>query len=152
MKDNTIIFKALLFLLALTCFSFAKAQEPCEITCNVEMPVCSESPVTLSVPPDYQYTYHWLPGGQNTYSITVKPFASTTYTLEVHDATTDTLVCRSQYRVEVLPRFEMNYQQVKLTCSNHEEENGRTAQVLAAVDSLSAVYEPPFDYQWQLSP
>ena len=151
MRNNTIIFKALL-LLAFASPFFAKAQAPCEITCNVEMPVCSESRVTLSVPPDYQFTYLWSPGGQTTNSITVKPFQTTTYTVEVREALLDTLVCRPQFTVEVMPRFEVKYQQVKLTCSNHEEENGRTAQVLAAVDSLSAVYEPPFDYQWQVSP
>jgi hypothetical protein len=54
--------------------------------------------------------------------------------------------------VEVMPRFEMKFRQLKLTCSNHEAENGRNAQVLAVVDSTGSVYNPPFDYQWQLSP
>jgi len=51
-----------------------------------------------------------------------------------------------------MPRFEVKFRQLKLTCSNREEENGRNAQVVAMVDSLSSVYEPPFDYQWEISP
>jgi hypothetical protein len=54
--------------------------------------------------------------------------------------------------VEVKPRFEVKFRQVKLTCSNREEENGRNAQVVATVDSTAGVYEPPFNYQWELSP
>lgn len=152
MRNNTIIFKALLLLVALTCSLFAKAQDPCEITCNVEMPVCSESAVTLSVPNNYQYSFSWSPGGQTTNRITVHPVRTTTYRVQVRDTETDTLVCENDFRVEVLPRFEMKFRQLKLTCSNHEEENGRTAQVVAAVDSLGTIYNPPYTYQWQVSP
>ena len=152
MRNNTIISKALLLLVALTCSLFAKAQDPCEITCNVEMPVCSESAVTLSVPNNYQYSFSWSPGGQTTNRITVHPVRTTTYRVQVRDTEADTLVCENDFRVEVLPRFEMKFRQLKLTCSNHEEENGRTAQVVAAVDSLGTIYNPPYTYQWQVSP
>ncbi len=152
MRNNTIISKALLLLVALTCSLFAKAQDPCEITCNVEMPVCSESAVTLSVPNNYQYSFSWSPGGQTTNRITVHPIRTTTYRVQVRDTEADTLICENEFRVEVLPRFEMKFRQLKLTCSNHEEENGRTAQVVVAVDSLGTVYNPPYTYQWQVSP
>ena len=141
-----------MLLLALTCSVFAKAQEPCEITCNVEMPVCSESAVTLSVPNNFQYSFSWSPGGQTTNSITVRPFSSTTYRVEVREKETDTLVCQNEFRVEVMPRFEVKFRQLKLTCSNNEEENGRTAQAVVAVDSLTGVYNPPYNYQWEISP
>ena len=152
MRNITIISKTLMLLLALTCSVFAKAQEPCEITCNVEMPVCSESAVTLSVPNNFQYSFSWSPGGQTTNSITVRPFSSTTYRVEVREKETDTLVCQNEFRVEVMPRFEVKFRQLKLTCSNNEEENGRTAQAVVAVDSLTGVYNPPYNYQWEISP
>ena len=151
MRNNSIIRKALLLLLAITCSAFLKAQDPCEITCNAEMPICSESAVTLSVPNNYQYTYLWTPSGKTTNSITVHPFETTTYQVIIRDQDS-IVVCNPQITVEVMPRFEVKFRQVKLTCSNHEEENGRNAQVVAAVDSLSAVYEPPFNYQWEISP
>ena len=151
MRSNTVIRKAWLLLVALVVTAFAKAQEPCEITCSAEMPICSESAVTLSVPNNYQYTYLWTPGGKTSNSITVCPYETTTYSVVIRDQ--DSIeVCSPAFTVEVMPRFEVKFRQVKLTCSNHEEENGRNAQVLAAVDSLGSVYEPPFNYQWEVSP
>ena len=152
MRNNFVILKALLLFWACIGSLFAMAQEPCEITCSAEMPVCSESAVTLSVPNNYQYTYQWSPGGQTTNRITVHPLVTTTYRVQVRVAETEALVCENEITVEVLPRFEMKFRQLKLTCSNREEENGRNAQVVARVDSLSSVYEPPFDYPWQVSP
>ena len=155
MRNNTIISKVLLLLFALVstiCVKAQDPQDPCEITCDVEMPVCSESPVILSVPNNYQYSYRWSPGGQTTNRITVKPYVTTTYRVEVREKETDSMICRNEFKVEVKPRFQMKFRQLKLTCSNSEEENGNTAQVVAMVDSLSSVYEPPFDYRWQVSP
>ena len=153
MRNNSIISKALLLFLVLTWSVFVKAQEqePCEITCNVEMPVCSESSVTLSVPNNYLYSFSWSPGGQTTNSITVHPLETTTYSVEVRETESNALVCQNEITVEVKPRFEVNFRQVKLTCSNNNEENGRTAQVIATVDSTSQVYVPPFEYVWYAS-
>ena len=152
MRNNTIIIKILLFVVVLSWSVSVVAQDPCQITSNVPMPVCSESAVTLSVPNNYQYSFLWSPGGQTTNSITVRPYATTTYSVEVRETESNSLVCQSEFTVEVMPRFSIDFRQIKLTCSNREEENGRNAQVLAWVDSLSTVYEPPFDYEWQVSP
>lgn len=149
MKKTTII-QALLLLLALACTLFAKAQDPCQITCSAEMPICSEASVTLSVPANYQYSYSWS-NGKTTNSIVVNPVSTTTYDVRILDQ--DSIeICHPAITVEVKPRFQVNFRQVKLTCSNPEEENGRNAQVMASVDSLGEVYHPPFKYQWSLSP
>ena len=153
MKVNNIIFKVLLLVWAMGCALFAKAQEPCEITCNTEMPICSESPVTLSVPNNYQYSFTWSPGGQTTNLITVRPRQTTTYRVMIRDKETDTLICESEgFTVEVMPRYDIKFRQMKLTCSNREEENGRNAQAIAWVDPNSNVYAKPFDYHWDVSP
>ena len=152
MRKHPIIFKALLLVWACCCALITKAQEPCEISCNVEMPVCSGAPVTLSVPNNYQYSFSWLPGGQTSNNITVRPLETTTYQVEVRETASGDLICRNEITVEVLPRFEMKFRQMKLTCSNHEEENGRNAQVVAMVDSLAGVFNPPYQYQWEVSP
>lgn len=152
MRHTILISRALLLFMACVCSFFAKAQDPCEITCNVDMPVCSQSAVTLSVPNNYLYSYSWSPGGQTTNSITVRPFSTTTYRVEIREAESGNEVCQSEFTVEVMPRFEVNFRQLKLTCSNREEENGRNAQVVAMVDSLAMVYNPPFVYQWEVSP
>ena len=91
MRNNSIISKVLLLFAVLAWSVFAKAQEPqepCEITCNAEMPVCSESEVTLSVPNNYLYSFLWSPSGQTTNSITVRPYVTTTYSVEIRETET----------------------------------------------------------------
>lgn len=150
MKRNNIIMGLLLMVMAFSAMGL-KAQSPCEITCNATLPVCSQSAVTLSVPQDYTHTYLWSPGGQTTASITVCPRETTTYSVVVSDENGE--ICTSDpFTVTVMPRFTVDFRQIALTCSNNEEDYGRTAQVVASVDSASAAYEPPFTYEWQVSP
>ena len=137
---------------ATVCSVFAMAQEPCEISCNVEMPVCSGTAVTLSVPDNYLYNYEWSTG-QSSNRIVVRPMVTTQYSVTVREISTDSVICQSEpFTVQVMPRFEVNFRQVKLTCSNRQEENGRNAQAIASVDSTSAAFNPPFTYQWEVSP
>lgn len=136
----------------MVCSVFAMAQEPCQISSNVEMPVCSGTAVTLSVPDNYLYNFAWSTG-QSSNRIVVRPLVTTQYSVTVMEASTGEVVCQSEpFTVQVMPRFEVNFRQVKLTCSNRQEENGRNAQVIASVDSTSAAFNPPFTYQWEVSP
>lgn len=134
-------------LLMVLCFALtemASAQDPCVITCSETMPVCSETELTLSVPNNDLQRYQWTPGGETTSMITVAPLTTTTYEVFV----TDTLgmeLCHASYTVEVLPRFETSLRQFKLTCSNGEEDNGKTAQVKA---EASGGVEP-YHFVWQ---
>jgi hypothetical protein len=135
-------------------FSFGgtlQAQDsPCQITCSTVMPVCSESPVELSVPNNYLYRYNWYPDGQTTYSITVNPYETTEYSVEIRDIETDSLICQSDpFVVEVKPRFTIVIQQEQLTCSNSQEDYGKTAIVRASVTDGE---EPPYTYKWDVSP
>ena len=139
-----------LLLMASLLTLYIKAQD-CEISCNMEMPVCSETEVTLSVPYFEGYSYLWSPDGQITNSIKVTPYSTTIYDVTVFDQDSVEL-CHSSIKLEVKPRFEVNFRQVRLTCSNSNEENGKNAQVIAQVDSISDVYVPPFNYQWEVSP
>ena len=170
MRHNPIIFKALLLVLALTCAVFAKAQDPdpCEITCDTEMPICSGTDIVLSVPDNYLYSYQWkLNGsslsGQTNHTLRLRPTRAANdnssnilelnYSVTIRDLDTDTLICESEpFVVGVKPIFKMSFKQLQLTCSNREEENGRTAQVVAWVDESSAAYAKPFLYQWSVSP
>lgn len=150
MRNNTVIIRVLLLFAAFVSPFFAKAQSPCEIVCNAQLPVCSETEVTLSVADVPSYSYRWS-NGKTTHSITVKPFATTTYDVRIFDQ--DSVeVCHPSITVEVKPRFAVKFRQLKLTCSNNQEENGRDAQMVATVDSTGAVYQPPFTYQWEVSP
>lgn len=119
------------------------AQEPCEISCDQSMPVCSETVVKLSVPKNNLYTYSWTPGNYTTHSITVKPRTTTTYHVYVTD-TAGVAICDNSFTVEVLPRFQTKMRQMRLTCSNKDSDNGRTA--LVKVDVSDGV--GPYEYVW----
>ena len=122
------------------------AQEPysCEITCDADMPVCSQEPVTLSVPNNYLYRFRWSPGNYTTNSITVKPFETTTYHVYVTD-TAGFEICQNSITVTVKERFQSSLRQLKLTCSNSENDNGQTAQVKVDVTGVGA----PYTYYWE---
>ncbi len=138
-----------LFLLtaALLTASHLQAQSPCEISCNATLPVCSESAVVLSVPNDYQRTYLWSTG-ETKNSITVRPYATTNYSVKVMDLSGNEICHSEPFTVEVKPRFNIDFNQIQLTCSNNTAENGQTAQVLA---QASGSIEP-YTYAWQISP
>ena len=134
----------LMLLLAMAFGPALNAQAPCEISCDTPLPICGETPVTLSVPNDYLRTYLWSPGGATTNSITVAPWETTQYSVKVMD-TTGVELCTGTFTVEVLPRFQTNIKQLRLTCNNNEEDNGRTAQLRATATGG----EEPYTYYWE---
>ena len=169
MRNKPIIAKAILLFSVLCCSFFAQAQGSCEITCNVEMPVCSGAEIILSVPDNYQYTFQWYKDnmpleGQTRNTLrtkVVRPVeayeSSSIYEMEyaVRILDQDSILVCDPYptiTVGVKPVFNIDFRQVKLTCSNHEEDNGRNAQAVAWVDPQSIVFAPPFQFQWDVSP
>lgn len=141
---KSFIDKLLLLLLFVVSVGHVSAQDFCEITCSESQPVCSESPVTLSVPNDHLHRYYWSPGGYTTNAITVTPLSTTTYTVVVSD-TTGAELCNASHTVEVLPRFTTEMRQLKLTCNNNEADNGKTAQVKAYASGGVA----PYSFKWR---
>ena len=119
------------------------AQDPCQITCDVVMPVCSQSAVTLSVPNNYLYRYQWTPGDYTTNSITVKPLETTLYHVYVTD-TAGVAICDDTLTIRVRPRFQSDIQQLKLTCTNSDNDNGNTAQIQASASGSTG----QFTYSW----
>lgn len=146
MKVKNIITRFWFTLVALMLSASLKAQNPCTISCDAELPVCSETPITLSVMQDSLFAYYWLPTGDTTFQITVNPFETTTYSVEISNIHTLEPICQSEpFTVEVKPRFQIHFSQILKTCSNSEEDNGRTAQVLSYADGSVA----PYTYEWQ---
>lgn len=122
----------------------AQEPEPCEITCSETMPVCSNTSVVLSVPQNPLYTYSWMPGNFTTNRITVNPSVTTTYRVYVTD-TLGVAVCDNSFTVEVLPTFQTSMFQMRLTCPNSDNDNGRTAQVKVDVEEGYG----PYSYYWE---
>lgn len=140
------MFLSLILLSLINVSGVVHAQQPCQITCDKEMPVCSQESVTLSVPDSSLYRFLWTPGNFTTHSITVKPMYTTTF----HVYVTDTLgmsICDNSFTVDVLPHFHTTMQQLKLTCTDNEDDNGNTAQIRvnASGEGLSFV-----SYDWEV--
>lgn len=147
-KPFSTIFKVLFLVVAIWMTSHRLlAQSPCEISCNASLPVCSESAVTLSVPNDYQRTFLWNTG-ETTNSITVYPYETTSYSVKVMDLDGNEICHSDPFTVEVKPRFNIEFNQIQLTCSNNMAENGQTAQVLAQASGTTE----PYTYVWEISP
>lgn len=153
MNTKNSIPKACLLLAAILFTGFVKAQDPCAITCHSELPVCSGAAVTLSVENNYQYTYRWAPGNETSHQITVYPLETSEYSVEIRNLDGE-LICQSEpFKVTVKPRFKAGFTQLMLTCSNRDEDNGNTAQVLAYINKEdSETYDLPYAYHWRVSP
>ena len=111
------------------------------------MPVCSETLVGLWVEQDSinsTWSYYWSPTGDTTKAIIVKPFETTTYSVYLRD-TMGVSIADASFTVEVLPRFQIEMSQLKLTCNNNEADNGKTAMIMATASGS----EEPYSYFWE---
>ena len=149
MRNNNIIFKTLLLLLAAPLLANAQRDVAmCDITSSVDVShvICSDSLVTLSVPKAYQCTYLWS-DGQNNYTtdkIYVRPRESTTYTVTVTDTITGES-CSNSIEIKVRGRFTTHIEQLQLTCGNNASEYGSNAR---AKITASGGNGGPFVYKW----
>lgn len=126
------------------------AQLNCTISIDHSLPVCYDSYFTLSVQQVDGLQYSWSPGGQTTSSITVKIKQAANYTVTVTDPQTGNTCTSQPFLVTVRKKINISFQQLQLTCSNADNDNGNTAQVqaFASGDFASGQYQ----YLWNVSP
>ncbi|MDY0077262.1 MAG: gliding motility-associated C-terminal domain-containing protein [Bacteroidales bacterium] len=129
-------------------FSFsAKAQMECIITADADIPLCYGQLVKLTVTEGDNYIYSWQPTGDTTSSIELKAFETNEFVVNVTDTVTGES-CMSSLTVEVRPPFEISLEQMQLTCTNGDNDNGNTAMINATATGDSE----PFTYRWEVSP
>ncbi|MCK9450527.1 MAG: gliding motility-associated C-terminal domain-containing protein [Bacteroidales bacterium] len=129
-------------------FSFsAKAQLECIITADADMPLCYGQLVKLTVTEGDNYIYSWQPTGDTTSSIEFKAFETNEFVVNVTDTITGES-CMSSLTVEVRPAFEISLEQMQLTCTNGDNDNGNTAMINATATGDTE----PFTYRWEVSP
>jgi len=130
-------------------FSFsAKAQLECIITADAEMPLCYGQLVKLEVATGDNYTYSWQPTGDTTASIEFNAFETSEFTVTVTDTISGESCMSAPFTVEVRPPFEISLEQMQLTCTNGDNDNGNTAMINATATGDSG----PFIYNWDVSP
>lgn len=126
----------------------SRAQLECIIESNANMPVCNGQLVQLSVAANDNYTYLWSPGGETTASIDITAIENKEFRVTVTDTISGEECLSAPYLLEVRPRIESDLQQMQLTCTNGDNDNGNTAMVQASASGESTT----FDYRWDVRP
>lgn len=139
-------------ILLLTNVMFLKAQMNCEIQIDdwVSMPVCYGEVITMSVETNPNYSYQWSKNGINlsgendfylTDSITEN---NVRYGVEVTDILTQEK-CTDEIIFTMMDKFNIEFEQTQLTCSNNNAENGQNAKVIATATGNGYA---SFTYMW----
>ncbi len=128
----------------------AFAQLDCTISIDQSLPVCYNSTVTLSVKQVDGLEYSWTPGGQTTSSINARITQPTSFTVTVTDPQTGNSCTSQPFLVTVRKKISIAFQQLQLTCSNADNDNGNTAQVQAFASGEFASTQ--YQYLWNVSP
>jgi len=159
MEERSTAYKIATYLfvfLALTTFS-ARAQINCEIVVNDdivadEYTACYGEEIKLSVEFNPDYIYTWTCDGvicDTTNSHIINPIITknnTIFAINVSNPQTSEQ-CDDYITIKMHPRFNINFDQIKLTCSDNSADNGKTAKVRAFVDG-DTVKPYRYTYQW----
>lgn len=149
---NKNISKVIVLLLFIFNITKVEAQINCEIKIDesIEMPVCYDEQITLSVESNTNYTYQWRMDGNilqgETSPITKLNITkdNTVISVEVTDNSTSE-TCIDEITITMMEPFEIQFEQTQLTCSNNDAENGQNAKVIATAigDNYTS-----FTYEW----
>jgi len=138
----------ILFVATLISSKSAFSQIDCIISTSHQMPVCSGTSVTLEVATGENLIYFWSPGGFTTSSITIEADESLIFDVLVTDTLND-ITCQSEpFNFEVHPTFQIDFEQMQLTCTNGDNDNGNTAMMRATANGESG----PYNYEWDVRP
>lgn len=126
-----------------------KAQ--CEISLEdgVTMPVCYNDELLLSVGFDVNYSYVWMHGtdtiGNGTNVLVRITENNSVYDVKVFNTESGAQLCENSITITMRPKFDIDFEQLALTCSDKTADNGKTAKVRA---TASGGGYSTFDYHW----
>lgn len=124
------------------------AQPDCSITSQQQMPVCSGTSVVLEAPQGPNFSYEWSYNGLTTPVITFDAFANQSITVKIIDSQTLEECISEPFIVEVFPVAEISFEQMQLTCTNGDNDNGNTAMVKAFASGQGG----PYIIAWDVRP
>lgn len=146
------VYKTVLLTLAIL-FSFNEINAQCEILLEdgVTMPVCYQDMVNLRVELPNTYRFVWMhnldtiaDGQFNNVNVEVTENNSL-YKLDVYNLNGSPYCTGSEKNITMRPKFNIDFEQLKLTCSNKNQPNGRKGEVKATASGGDA---STFEYQW----
>lgn len=150
MKKLSSTYKFIVLAIAIL-FSINEIKAQCEIHLEdgVTMPVCWNSELLLSVDLNVNYSYAWVHEGD---TISEGPSAlvkitenNSVYSVFVYNTVTGAPVCDNSITVTMRPKFDIDFEQLALTCSDKNDDNGKTARVRA---TASGGGYTSFTYHW----
>lgn len=133
------------------------SQVLCDISIDTPMPVCPDTYFELSVFEEPNLTFEWQIFNGNTYT---KVGDESILGISIEDSTTfriiviDTIVfdtCTSDlFGVGVRPIINIEFEQLQLTCTNGDNDNGNSAKVRAIASG--AFESDEYHYFWDVPP
>ncbi len=131
--------------------SFNELKAQCEIHLDdgVTMPVCYKDLIFMSVDLDINNSYYWVYNG-DTISEGPNVLAEITennavYSVYVFNTATGNMICNNSITITMRPKFDIDFEQLKLTCSDKNDDNGKTAWAKA---TASGGGYSAFTYHW----
>ena len=138
-------------LIAVILLSFNKLHAQCDIQIIESMPVCYKDVVTLKVDLGLTYRFVWISGNDTVYDGQFNQIYTneitennTVYSLYVYDLNGN-LYCNDDISITMRPQFNIDFQQLALTCSDNTSDNGKTGKVKA---TASGGGYSDFTYTW----
>lgn len=130
-----------------------KAQN-CDINIDTGIPVCRNTSFELSVEDCDECTYEWKKDdviiGGPTSSILVQINDQSLFTVTVTNEITGDECTSDAYLVTTRPEIYIEFDQLQLTCTNGDKDNGNTAKVRAIA---TGEFEPDeYHYFWDVRP
>ncbi len=150
MRNFVTTYKIWLLAIAIL-FSINEIKAQCEIHLEdgVTMPVCYNDDILLSVDLNINYSYQWSHNGN---IISEGPTAlvkitedNAVYKVNVTETESGNSVCENSITITMRPKFNIDFEQLTLTCSDKSNDNGRTAKVRA---TASGGGYSAFTYHW----
>ena len=132
-------------------FSFNEIKAQCEISLEdgVTMPVCYKDELLLSVGLNINYSYAWIHNGD---TISEGPTAlveitenNSVYSVYIWNTESGAPVCNNSITITMRPKFNIDFEQLTLTCSDKTDDNGKTARAKA---TASGGGYSNFTYHW----
>lgn len=131
----------------------ANAQVDCTITIDTPPPVCPNADFQLSVPEQENCIYAWqFKNNSDTIStnnsIIINIADTSIFVVTVTDTLAMDTCVSTPFVVETYPPIEVEFNQVQLTCTNGDNDNGNTAQVKATASGAFPSSE--YHYIWNV--
>ena len=129
--------------------SINKLQAQCEILVDLPLPVCYQDVVKLEVDIPTNYRFVWMQGndtirdGQYNNIFEEITANNTLYKLDVYELNGD-FYCHGEKTITMRPTFNIAFEQLALTCSDKNDDSGKTAKVKATATGDYST----FTYHW----